>query len=89
MYQHTIAELSSKQWKRYESNSILVEDAVIDTSNKRNHLVSYKKITYGINLITKRKKIFTLGKFQHYKEPTIGNIKGGGTYSSQLGNKKY
>ena len=35
VYQHTIIELSIKQWNRYESNSILVEDIMIDKSDKK------------------------------------------------------
>ena len=76
MYQHTLVELSAKQWIRYQSNSILVEDIVLDKTNKRNPLVSYQKITYGGNIITRRKKFISDGKMLHYKEPTIGNIKG-------------
>ena len=56
MYQRTIVELSSKQWKRYQSNSIFAEDAVIDTSNKRNPLVSYKKSHMALTLFLKGKR---------------------------------
>ena len=75
--QHTIVDLSSRQWNRYKSNSILVEDIIIDNTDKRNPLVSYNKITYGRNVIIKMKKITSLGEMLHYKEPSIGNIKGG------------
>ena len=40
-------------------------------------MVKYNKITYGRNVIVKKKKITSLGKLLHYKEPTIGNMKGG------------
>ena len=38
VYQHTIVELSSRQWNRYQSNSILVEDIIIDKSDKKKPL---------------------------------------------------
>ena len=76
-HQHTIDELSCRQWNRFKTNSILVEDIILDNKDKRHPLVSYNESTYGINVVPKRKKITSLGKTLHYKEPTIGNIKGG------------
>ena len=76
-YKDTIVELSMRQWNRFRSNSIMVEDSIIHMSDNIVPLVSYDKITYGVNINMKREKITSLGKMLHCKEPNIGNIKGG------------
>ena len=75
-----------RQWNRFKSNSIMVEDSIIHMSDKRVPLVSYDKITYGVNINMKRKKITSLSKTLHCKEPNIGNIKVG--YIFITANKK-
>ena len=87
VYKHTVVELSTTQWDRFKSNSILVEEIVLDTSVKNQPLVFYNKITYGKNVKnTKRQQCTSLGKKLHYKQPAIANM--GGGYFIITGQKK-
>ena len=78
IYKQSVVELSTTQWDRFNSNSILVEDIVMYTSVDNQPLVSYNKITYGKNIKKpKRRQCMSLGKQLHYKQPAIANMDGG------------
>ena len=70
-YKHTIVELSMRQWNRFKSNSILVENYAIDMSDNRVPLVSYDKITYDVNIDMKRKNSNPLEKLFTTSSPIL------------------
>ena len=74
---HTLIELSTKQWERLGKNSIVVKGLITNCSVKKNPTLSYSSVTYGANIILKRKCCESNGKSLHWKRPQLKNIKGG------------
>ena len=71
---HSLVELSSKQWKRIKSNSIFLNDMVVNNTNNKIRSVTYKDITVGNEIKLRKKSGISNGIHYQWKSPMLGNV---------------
>jgi len=74
---HTLIELSAKQWNRCSKNSIIVQGLIEDATVKKHPTISYNSVTYGSNIILKKRSCVSNDKRMHWRSPQLCNMSGG------------
>ena len=73
--QHTLIELSEKQWTRFSKNYIYLKGLYEDGNGSDKHIL-YREVAYGQNITFKKRACKLHGVVLRWKAPLLANIQG-------------